>query len=135
MADERFVAVFVLLHEVGDAAEGYLVDVLLHLVGGHADAAVADGEGLLLGVDFHVDGEVAQLALEVAAGREGLQFLRCVDSIANQLTQKYFMVRIKELLDDRKDILGLYIQFALHILIVVLILQLVIHSCIPTFTH
>ena len=68
VTDKLFVTVLVLLHEVGHAAESYLVDVLLHLVGGHADATVAHGEGLLLGINFDVDGQVAQLALEVAAG-------------------------------------------------------------------
>ena len=58
--------------ELGDellrAREGDLVDVLVDLFGVHTDASVADGEGLFLLVDFHLDGEVAQLALELARG-------------------------------------------------------------------
>ena len=56
--------------ELGDkllgARESDLVDVFVDLFGVHADAAVAHGEGLFLLVDVHLDGEVAQLALELA---------------------------------------------------------------------
>ena len=56
--------------ELGDellsARESDLVDVLIHFFGVHADTAVADGVGLFLLGDFHLDGEVAQFALELA---------------------------------------------------------------------
>ena len=109
-----FLYVFVFVEEVGGTAEGYLVDILLHLVGGHADAAVFHREGLLLAVHLHLYGQVAGLALQLAARGKGFQFLGCVDGVGYQLAQKDFVVGIKELLNDRKDVLGLYIQIALH---------------------
>ena len=45
--------------EVLRAGEGDLVDVAIDLLGGHADAAVGDMDGLVVLVDLHVDGQVA----------------------------------------------------------------------------
>ena len=98
--------------ELGDellrAREGDLVDVLVDLFGVHADAAVVHGEGLFLFVDFHLDGEVAQLPLELARGSQGFQFLRGVHGVADDFTQENLLVRIKELLDDRENVFCLY---------------------------
>ena len=104
--------VFILVQEVVGAAKGYLVDVLVDLLLGHSDAAVADYQLFL--VDFHLDGQVAQLALELAARRQGLQLLRGIYSIGNQFAKKNLVVRIEELFDDRENVLGLNIQIAIH---------------------
>ena len=114
VANQIFLYVFVFVEEVGGTAEGYLVDILLHLFGGHTDAAVFHREGLLLAVHFHLHGQVAGIALQLAARGQGFQFLGCVDGVGYQFAQKDFVVGIKELLNDRKDVLGLYIQIALH---------------------
>ena len=44
--------------------------------------------------DRDFDVEVAECALEVAERREGLDFLRGVDSVRDKLTQKYFVVAV-----------------------------------------
>ena len=98
--------------ELGDellgTREGDLVDVLVDLFSVHADAAVAHGEGLFLLVDFHLDGEVAELALELARGGQCLQFLRGVHGVADDFAQENLLVRIEELLDDRENVFCLY---------------------------
>ena len=101
--------ILVLIQEVGCTAEGYLVDILLHLVGGHADAAVFHREGLLLAIHFHLHGQVAGVALQLAARGKGFQFLGCVDGVGHQLAQEDFVIRIKELLNDWENVLCLYV--------------------------
>ena len=76
MADDGLGLVLVLVEEVGDAGEGNLVDVLVDLLGRHADAAVGDGERAGLLIEDDADGEVAQVAGEVACRGEGLHLLR-----------------------------------------------------------
>ena len=115
MAYQVLLHVFVFVQEIVGAAKGYLVDVLVNLLLGHTDAAVADYQLLL--VDFHLDGQVAQLAFELAARRQCLKFLCGIYSIRNQFTKKYLVIRIEEFLNDRKNILGLNIQITLHIFI------------------
>ena len=70
--------VLVFLEEVVDAREGYLVDILVNLFLGHADAPVADGYGAGLLVYRYAHGQVAQLALEVAVFGQCLHLLRGV---------------------------------------------------------
>ena len=90
VADDGLVLVFG--HELLGTRERNLVDVLVDLVGRHADAAVGDGERLMLLVGGDAHGEVAQLALHLADGREGLELLGGVHRIGNQLAQKDFVV-------------------------------------------
>ena len=96
-----------------------MVDVLVHLFGVHADTSIADSEGLFLLVDFHLDGEVAQLAFELARGSEGFQLLRGVHGVADDFAQEDFLVRIQELLDDRENVFCLYsnVTCLLHIVV------------------
>ena len=56
MADDLILAgfVFVFLQEIRSAGKGDLVDVFLHLVGGHADSVVDHLDGLVRGVDTHL---------------------------------------------------------------------------------
>ena len=58
--------VLILLHELLGAREGDLVDVFVHLLGRHADAAVGHGERFLLLVGGDADRHVAQIALGLA---------------------------------------------------------------------
>ena len=102
MADDRLV--LVLLHELLGSREGNLVDVAVHLLGRHADAAVGHGERPGLLVDGHADREVAQFALGLADRREGLQLLGSIHGVRDQLAQEDLVVRVEEFLDDGKDI-------------------------------
>jgi hypothetical protein len=53
--DLAIATVFIFLDEFFGAGEGDLVDVLLHLVGGHADAVVCDRELFVVFVDRNLD--------------------------------------------------------------------------------
>ena len=106
VSDDLVGVVFVLVEEVGDARKGYLVDVLVDFFLGHSDASVADGERALVFVEADVDGQVAQLSLEVALVGECLQLLRGVDGIADHLAQEYFMITVEKFFDDGENVLG-----------------------------
>ena len=108
MADDVVGIVLVLLEEVGDTREGDLVDILVDLLLGHADTVVADGNGAFVGIEIHTDGEVAQIALEIALLLKGLHLLRGIDSIGNHLTEEDLVIAIKKLLDDWKNVLSRY---------------------------
>ena len=113
MAYQVLLHILILVKEVVGTTEGYLVDVLVNLLLRHTDTAVADNQFFL--VNLHLDGKVAQLTFELAARRQGFQLLRGIYSIGNQLAQKNLVIRIKEFLNDRKDVFGLNVQIALHI--------------------
>ena len=105
VADDGVGVVLVFLQEVIGAREGNLVDVLVNLLLGHAHAVVADGDGALLLVEGDADGQVAQLAVEVALQLHGLQLLRGIDGVRHHLAQENLMVGIEELFDDGEDVL------------------------------
>jgi len=91
----------------------YLVEVFVDFFGGHADAAIADGEGAFGFVDEDVDGEIAQFFVVGSAHGERLQFGRCVDGVGDEFAQKDFMLGIEKFLDDGEYIFGLYGDVAL----------------------
>ena len=112
------VVALVLGEEVLRTGEGDLVDVAIDLLGGHADATVDDMDGLVVLVDFHVNGEVAQFAVGIARTNERLELLGGVHRVGNQFSKENLVIGVQELLDHGKDILCLYINFTcLHILI------------------
>ena len=92
MPDDVVGIILVLLQKIVHPREGYLVDVLVYLLIGHADTAVRDGDGALVLVQADVNGQVAQLALELALLGQRLQLLRGVDGIADHLAQEYLVV-------------------------------------------
>ena len=100
--------VFILGEEVFCSRESNLVDILVDLFSGHADAVVTHSER----AGFLVDGngylEVACITLEVAEVGKSAEFLAGVDSIRHQFAEKNLMVAVEEFLDYRKDILGTY---------------------------
>ena len=53
------------------AREGYLVDELVDFFCRHSDTSVADGNGLFLFVDIHMNTEVAQFSAEFTQIAEG----------------------------------------------------------------
>ena len=92
MTDDGIGLVLVLVEEVGDAREGYLIDVFVDFFGRHAQSVVADGERLGLRIEGDADGLVAHFALEVALLGQGAQLLCGIDGIGNHLAKKDFMV-------------------------------------------
>ena len=107
------VGVLVLLQEVGGTGEGDLVDILVDLLRGHANAIVADGHGACRFVEqnFHFWG-VGDFA-HLAEGGEHLPLLGGIHRIGDEFTQEDFLVAVQELLDDRKDVVGRDVDRAL----------------------
>ena len=110
MADYGLVLIFG--EEFLGSRECYLVDVTVDFLGIHSYASVGDGEGLLVGVDADADSHVAQLALELVLGGEGLQLLGCVDRVGYQLAKEYLVIRIQKLLDDGEYVLRRHAYFS-----------------------
>ena len=94
MADDGVGVVLVLVEEVVGARECNLVDVLVDFLFCHTEATVADGERALVLVETDVDGQVAQLALEVAFRGIGFELLRGVDGVRDELAQEDFVVAV-----------------------------------------
>ena len=88
------------LHELGSGGESHLVDVAAHLVSGHADAGVADGDGLVVLVHGHGDAHGF-----LRAGVEHPVFGNGVAAVADHLAQENILVGIQPALDDGHDIL------------------------------
>ena len=112
VADDGAELVLVLLKEFAGRREGDLVDVTVHLFLGHTDAAVDDFQGFLFLVQLDADLELAELALEIAAGGERLHLLGGVHCVGDELAQEDFVVGIEELLDHREDVFGGHADFA-----------------------
>ena len=105
MADDSLCAVFVFVDKLLRAGESDLVDVFIHLLGGHSDTMIGNGQGLLGLINTYAHAKVAQITLHFTNGRQSLQFLRSIDGIGDQLTQEDLMIRIQKFLDDGEDII------------------------------
>ena len=107
MADDlvRVALVLIFLYEVGCAGEGDLVDVLLHLVRGHAQSIVHEGQGLLLRVHDDVYPRLVPLRQGILAHHvQLLQLRHGVAAVGDQLPVKDVVVVIQPLFDDRKNV-------------------------------
>jgi hypothetical protein len=100
--------VLILFQKFLGAREGQLIQVFLYLFLRHADTAVADSKRTLFFIYSDVDGKVLHGADLLAPGRQCLELCRCIHGVGDQFAQKYFLVRIQKLLNDRKDIFRLY---------------------------
>ena len=105
MADDSLCAVFVFVYKLLRTGERDLVDVFIHLLGGHSDTMVGNGQGLLGLINTYAHAKVAQITLHFTNGRQSLQFLRSIDGIGDQLTQEDLVIRIQKFLDDGEDII------------------------------
>ena len=105
MADDSLCTVFVFVDKLLRAGESDLVDVFIHLLGGHSDTMIGNGQGLLGLIYTYAHAKVAQVALHFTNGRQSLQFLRSIHGIRDQLTQEDLMIRIQKFLDDGEDII------------------------------
>ena len=102
-----------LLHELRGSGEGDLVDVLVDLFFGHADAGIPDGQGLGVGVEQDVDLRAIGVALNLSDPNQGLALLGGVHGVGHELSQEDLVVAVEELFDDRKDVFRLYVDLAL----------------------
>ena len=107
MADDLVIVrlVLILVKEGLCAGEGDVVDVLLHLVGGHAKAVIRDGNGLLLGIKDHIDSALEVCRHLLLAHHEELVSL-CdgIAAVGDDLSVEDIMIRIQPLLDNRKHV-------------------------------
>ena len=124
MADDAAELVLVLLEEFACAREGDLVDVFIDLFRGHADTVVDDFQRLGCLVEFDAHCESAELGLVFACSCERLHLLGSIHCIGYELPEEDFMIRIKELLDHREDVLiwGIIILACLIIAVIGIIL-------------
>ena len=106
MADDGVGILLVFLEEVVGAREGNLVDILVNLLGGHTDAAVADGQRASVLVHFNLYLEFAHFAGKFTLGGQRLEFLRGIYGVADEFAQEDVVVTVKKFLDDRKDVFG-----------------------------
>ena len=104
MANDGVVFLLVLLQEILGAGEGHLVDVALHLIGGHADAVVADGERFGFAIHTDPDGPVIPFTA-ITGHRRHAALADGVNAIAHQLPQKHLMAGINGLLNDWENVL------------------------------
>ena len=108
----RVYLAFVLLHKFFRAGEGHLVDVLVHLFGGHANASVYNADLLLFLIDLHANGQVAQFAFELSQVGEVLDFIGGVNGVGNQFPQEDFVVAVEEFFDDGENVFRRNIDFS-----------------------
>ena len=114
MANDGVVFLLVLLQEILGTGEGHLVDVALHLIGRHANAVVADGDGL--GLTIHRDPDGSVIPFAAVAGHGGHAALADgVDAIAHKLPKKHFVAGINGLLDDRENVFGVDLNLTLFL--------------------
>ena len=114
MANDGVVFLLVLLQEILGTGEGHLVDVALHLIGRHANAVVADGDGL--GLTIHRDQDGSVIPFAAVAGHGGHAALADgVDAIAHKLPKKHLVAGINGLLDDRENVFGVDLNLTLFL--------------------
>ena len=72
--------ILVFVKEALSAREGYLVNVLLYFVGGHADTVIDNGEGLSVSVGYDINPVLVALRSRPLA--YALELLKLSDSVA-----------------------------------------------------
>ena len=85
MANDLHRLVLKLIQELLGTRESDLVDVLLHLVLGHPHPGIRHGDGLLLLIHAHADGQIAQLLLALAGTHQRFELLGGINGIRHQL--------------------------------------------------
>jgi len=98
----------VFVHKFLGARKGHLVNIFIHLFGGHAHAFVRNGNGFILFVEFDSNVEIAYFALRISDGCQGSKFARCIYRVANQLPEKDVVITVQELFNNGKDVLCMY---------------------------
>ena len=64
-------------------------------------------------VNFDFDPRIANFAFDLTNAAEVLEFTDCICRVGDQLSEKNFMVAVKELFDQWKDVLYRYINFTI----------------------
>ena len=114
MANDCVVLLFVFLEKILSAGKRHLIDVALHLIGCHADAVVADGQGLGLAINPDANAAFLPLTAIASHGRHA-SFADGINTVAHQFPKENLMAGINGLLDDRKDVLGVDLDLTLFV--------------------
>ena len=97
--------VLILLQESGRAGEGDLVDIFLHLFGGHAKSGVDEFQGFLFRVHDHADAVLVAFRIGVLADEGQLfQLGDGVAAVGHQLTEENVVIGIQPFFNNRKNI-------------------------------
>ena len=113
--------ILILGHELLGTRECDLVDILVHLVGRHAYAAVGYRQRPLVGIHAYADRQIAHVALGLALGRERFELLRRIDGVRYQLSQEDLVVGIQKFLDYGEDVFCRYPYFPVFHVICLLV--------------
>ena len=109
VADDLIVVrlILVFIHEGFRTGEGNVVDILLHLIRGHAKSVIGNLNGLALGIQNHVNSCLPALRkLRFSHHFQLLQLCNCIAAIGNQLTIENIMVTVQPFLDNREHVLA-----------------------------
>ena len=95
--------ILILVDEVRRTGEGNLIDILLDLLCGHTDTVILEGDGLMLGIDDHIDSALIICRLRPLADEAQLLQLRDrITCVGDLLTYEDILIGIHPLLDDRE---------------------------------
>ena len=94
VSDDAVGGIFIFLKKFFRPRECNLIDIFIDIRSIHSDAMIGDGKsaGFLIYGNLYI--HLAESALEFAERGKGFQFLSCVDSVGNELTQEDFMVAV-----------------------------------------
>ncbi|MNC28789.1 hypothetical protein D3C75_770120 [compost metagenome] len=85
-----------MLEELGGAGFRYGTQMLDHLVPGHADAVVRDGQGLVLFVHHQAHAQLAVVFEQRGIGKRlEAQLVRRIGCVGDKLAQEYFFVGVE----------------------------------------
>ena len=104
MSDNGIGIILILVQEISHARKSNLVDVFVYFFCSHTQTVVADGDGLVVLIEHNPHCQVAQFSFELSLVCKCFQLLCGVNGVAHHFTQKDFMVRIKKLFDDGKNV-------------------------------
>ena len=90
MANDGVLFLFVFFQEIFRAREGHLIDIALHLISGHADAVITDGDRFLLTINAY--GDLPFFPFAAVAGHGSHATLADgISCVTDQLPKKNFM--------------------------------------------
>ena len=114
-----FILSFIFFEKFFSAAECNLIQIFIYFFFCHSHTAIADCERLFFCIEYNIDPQFTDISFCFADRRQRFYFLRRIYCITDKFPYKNVMFTVKELLNDRKNILCLYPYTSfLHIILV-----------------
>ena len=110
------VLILILLDKLLSATDGDLIDVLVDLIGRHADAVIRDDQ--LVAINLYLDLEIPDLTGVLTLRDQGLQLLHGIHTIADDLPEEDLIVTVEEFLNDREHIVACHANLPSRLIIV-----------------